>query len=568
MAITFSYVKRFAAGAVFGIYIAYLLYFLNPQLNIDPGTILTAAGVYAAICGLLFGTLLWLLRWLRVRLFGRGTAAQYGFGNIVAAATISATTFWVHLELFRIYLPRGAVRVLSKATILLFCTAFVLFILWLFERTSSKRNSRTIFIAGTIVVLTSAFLLYERRDGYRDTSKEVVYAEVRPDVADRPVIVVAIRSLPYDWIIDGVGEGILPHFEHAMASSFATRVEPFRTTSPKALWASLATGQLPYRHGVTGRYSYRTALSRNGESYSLLPTGIGFRAWGLIPPVKRLSAQLPAGDSLALWSCYEKMGLPSHVVNWPGTFPARSTISTIVSDRAVRVAVSAGSISPASATQLAAVGPPLIPPQVAGRMDLLRGRQRSQLSASIVSDVRAVEIAKKLRAAQPAPLTVIALNSLGDIVDITGGSRNSLPARGGAAGEAVRGGLILIDRLIADLRASDPTALLVIVSPTAPQPPPLPLGVVSISETLHDISDPGANNGLLLIDGADVTYRPNPRPIEVVDVVPTILYAASLPLARDLDGDVITEAFDESLLRKKGVTYIASYRAEHFFVRH
>src|SRR4029078_6513579 len=86
-----------------------------------------------------------------------------------------------------------------------------------------------------------------------------------------------------------------------------------------ALWASLATGKLPYRHGVTGRFSYRTPL--NGadpaERFLLLPSGVGVRAWGLMPPVKRISAQLPAGDAMPLWSMFERVSFGAAVINWP-----------------------------------------------------------------------------------------------------------------------------------------------------------------------------------------------------------------------------------------------------------
>ena len=83
-----------------------------------------------------------------------------------------------------------------------------------------------------------------------------------------------------------VSSAFLP--DRATESAYFTRLEPFRTSSPKSLWASLATGKLPYRHGVTGRFSYRTPLNRN-DPFLLLPSGVGFRAWGLVPPVERIS---------------------------------------------------------------------------------------------------------------------------------------------------------------------------------------------------------------------------------------------------------------------------------------
>src|SRR5258708_5620314 len=71
MPIRWAYLKRVLAGAIFGLYIANLLYFLNPQIDITPGRLATVTIVYSLICGVLFGSVLWLLRALRVRIFGK-----------------------------------------------------------------------------------------------------------------------------------------------------------------------------------------------------------------------------------------------------------------------------------------------------------------------------------------------------------------------------------------------------------------------------------------------------------------------------------------------------------------
>ncbi|MEA2344212.1 MAG: hypothetical protein QOF63_2381, partial [Thermoanaerobaculia bacterium] len=41
MPIRWAYLKRVLAGAIFGLYIANLLYFLNPQIDITPGRLAT-----------------------------------------------------------------------------------------------------------------------------------------------------------------------------------------------------------------------------------------------------------------------------------------------------------------------------------------------------------------------------------------------------------------------------------------------------------------------------------------------------------------------------------------------
>src|SRR4028118_1045138 len=149
MPIHWGYLKRVLAGAIFGLYMAHLLYFLNPQVDITPGRLATVTLGYGRTCGLLFGSMLYGLRVLRVRLFGRPDAYRtHGFGFVVFAAFFSAFIYWMHLNLVQIYLPRGAVRILSKATNVITVTAFVLLALWVLQRNADRRTSRAIFVIG------------------------------------------------------------------------------------------------------------------------------------------------------------------------------------------------------------------------------------------------------------------------------------------------------------------------------------------------------------------------------------------------------------------------------------
>ena len=45
----------------------------------------------------------------------------------------------------------------------------------------------------------------------------------------------------------------------------------------------------------------------------------------------------------------------------------------------------------------------------------------------------------------------------------------------------------------------------------------------------------------------------------LVDVMPTLLYAMGLPIARDLDGKVLTGAFENAFLARRPLTFVPSY---------
>lgn len=555
-----SYLKRFFAGAVFGLYMAYLLYFLNPQLEVTPLTIAVAVVVYATICGVLFGSALWLLRVVRVRVFGRGenAATRHGFGAAVGSVALCAALYWAHLALLRIYLPRGAVRILSKATVLIAATAFLLFILWLIERNASRAASRAILLAASVLVLISALLLYQRREGYRTSEEEVGRTELSSVAAPRPLIVVAIRNLPYDWLLTIIGEESLPNIQMMHSSGFASRIEPFRTTSQKAIWASLATGQLPNRHGVTGRFSYRTLLNRENERFSLVPSAVGFRAWGLIPPVERISAQLPAGESIPFWRFFENVGVDSVVVNWPGTDRAEGGAAALVSDRDIRHGARRDEKHAARIARLRSTT--TIPAAVEARISALPVRLRGEVRARMAEDVIATRVALELRSESAARVTVVTLNGLADAAERLQIRGNDVPERGSRNGDAVRAHLALLDTLLGEIRDSDADATIVIVSPCAIVPPSLPVSVAGLLQLAGDLDDPGRNDGFVVFSGKHFVQRANPAAGEVIDIVPSLLYAAALPLARDLDGKILTEAFDEIHLRETPMSMIPSYR--------
>lgn len=566
MRLPLGLLKRLLAGVVFGIYIGYLLYFLNPQLPVSVGRIVAACTLYGLICGIFVGGGLWLARLTRIRLFGRDSLPPrlQGFGMVAFAVFLAGLVYWYHLSVFRIYLPTGAVRVLSKATTLVAATAFVLFVLWLFDRTSTARRSAVILVCGGGVVLLSAVLLYQRRDGYRSEVRDIVRAELSREAGERPMTVVAVRSLSQDWLLKLEGEGYVPTFAALSARGYRTRIVPFRSSSPKALWASLATGQLPARHGVTGRFSYRMILSRGDEAFSLLPGGVGFRAWGLVPPVERVSAQLPAGDSVPFWTAFTKAGSPAAVVNWEGARPATTLAGAVVSDRWIeQFDLSPGEVAPADIAEL-----PLsreIPRDLLLRIAPLPDTVRASVIKAMANDTRAADVLLTVRDRTNPLLRVVALNGLADTITALALSDHELPGPGSPEGVALRAHIELIDRLLSEL--SLPTdQLVVVVSPSGSTTPAIPGSFTAAQTFIDDRVDPGRGDGFVILSGPPFRPRANPPSASIVDVVPTLLYGAGLPIARDMDGAIIIDAFDEETGGLRSVSLIPSYEAQRIIV--
>jgi hypothetical protein len=531
--IRWAYLKRVLAGAIFGLYIAHLLYFLNPQVDIAPARLVFVTLVYSLMCGLLFGTALWLLRIARVKFIGRPAEGEYrahGFGFVVLAAFIATANYWIHLMVFRDYLPVGAVRVLGKATNVITATAFALLILWFLERNADRRGSRIVFISGVLLIAISSFFLYQRRESYREEKRNVVVANIGTVAGKRPIILVAIRNLPYDWILTMSGEGILPNFDSTMKSAYVTRLEPFRTTAWMALWASLATGKLPYQHGVTGRFSYRTPLSRSdpSERFLLLPRGVGFEAWGL--PVRRFSAQLPSGDALPIWGAFQRLSMRAEVINWlPTAMPPLPAPGAALAQR------------------FNGTG--------AARQGILEGLSADLAAVARANDDRAFD------------LRVVELDGFSAAQRALHIFTNDLPPRSSMKGEALRAYAEQIDRMIASIMLRNPDHLVVVCSPSGVVPPAVPSTIWSLAVQAIRNDDPGADDGFLLLAGPGVAHKTKPEPASVVDIVPTVLFAADLPIGRDMDGRVLTDAFGDDFLRQTKISAIQTYEAEHLVVR-
>jgi hypothetical protein len=71
----------------------------------------------------------------------------------------------------------------------------------------------------------------------------------------------------------------------------------------------------------------------------------------------------------------------------------------------------------------------------------------------------------------------------------------------------------------------------------------------------------GAPDGVVLALGDGVRPGAVVRGASVLDITPTVLYLMGLPVARDMEGRVLTEMLDEEFTRTHPITYIPSYES-------
>ena len=70
-----------------------------------------------------------------------------------------------------------------------------------------------------------------------------------------------------------------------------------------------------------------------------------------------------------------------------------------------------------------------------------------------------------------------------------------------------------------------------------------------------------APDGFLLAVGDGVKPGTAPRDASILDVAPTILYLMGLPVARDMEGRVLTEIVEEDFARAHPLSFIPSYES-------
>jgi hypothetical protein len=344
------------------------------------------------------------------------------------------------------------------------------------------------------------------------------------------------------------------------------------------------TGRLPRDHGVRSGSTYR--LRASDSDWTLLPkatlVGVLERA-GL---VSRRPAASTSRRCRALWNVLDAFGMPSGLVRVWGTQPPEAIRGFVVSpyfhllrDDPARAAgtvfprdlqaeiaaraVGARDLDPALLADLADPAPP-------ATTALEDPRLRALAEDALAPDVTYARAAEVLRRAYSPSLLVVSTHGY----DLAGHVfyRYAHPEAFGDVGsaEARRYGRVLeryaalaerwVDEIGRDLGPED---VLVVVSGYGLAPTPLWRRLVGTltGTAVGAASHGGAPDGVLLVAGGGIRPGAVPQNASVLDVAPTLLYLLGLPVARDMEGRVLTEILDPAFARQHPVTFIPSYES-------
>jgi predicted AlkP superfamily phosphohydrolase/phosphomutase len=287
----------------------------------------------------------------------------------------------------------------------------------------------------------------------------------------------------------------------------------------------------------------------------------------------------------ALWNALNAFGIPTGIVRLWGTFPPERVQGFMLSNTFHLLsrdpARAAESLHPrdllpevrARVVDPADVDPALVSEFVDLSVEVPGDRlpwRRELVERALAPDLTYQRAGSVLRAAYDPPFFATYFYGL----DVVGHAfmRYAAPDRfGNVRPDEVRRYGRVLDRYVALVsqwvgeyaRGLRPGEVLIVVSGYGMEPVPLWRRVAEAVQgnAFRSGSHTGAPDGFFMAVGDGVKAGATLRGASVLDVAPTILYLMGLPVARDMEGRVMTEILDEEFTRAHPVTFIPSYES-------
>lgn len=557
----YPHVIAFLLGALAGTQVTGLLFFLNPHLPFDPIPVLSGVGFY----GLLLGTISFALTFPLLRRPGTRTDHWFPIG-LTAVLTAAGLGAWIHASYFAFYLPPGINRRLLKAAIWLSLAAVICFYTAWIHRVRRRPYGHRSGILFGLMAVASIYVVMERREAFRPSLRPTP----RPTTfqgSQRPQLyVVGIEAATLDAILPLEEQGRLPFFSKLLREGSYSRVISLHPTRREALWTTLTTGKNPFRHGIVGDRVYGAPFLTRNMMLNLLPLGVGFEHWGV-----RGEGEPIDGDARrvrALWEILSRLSIPTALVGWPLTSPS-SAAQVVLSDSFFE---SQGQIEHPQPAELAErarlfhIQVDEIDPALASPF----GSQPPEpVLQALAQDLWRKDLGLFLHEQDPqTEAFFLALPGLAEMSRRYFGGFSAVQFKGAQdpeseqASQLISAYYMFLDDLLGELweRLSDPRLLVVVSTRGAegPQGWREARRLLLRKPAIEGYLDAGSD-GVLMLLGEGVQAGIMPRPADLVDLVPTLLYGLGLPIARDLDGAVLTHAFETGFLARQPLIFLPSY---------
>lgn len=550
-------------GLLLGAQLAGLIFYLNPDLPFSAGPILSGFARY----GLVVGTAS-LVAHLPLLIARRERARRFLPWALAISFAAAAWLDGLHASRFAYFLPPGINDRLIKTAIWLGLAALIAFYTALLHTLHRRPYGARSRWGLAFLSLLSLVVVIERREAYRSRPAPLARPAFVEQGARPRLWVVGVEGATLDAILPLAGAGRLPFFATLLREGSYARLATLEPTRREALWVTLATGKLPFQHGVTGWRVYPAPYFCAGCMLRLLPTGIRFGDWGLFGERGQLEPD-HARRSLALWEVLGRLGIPSGVVGWPRSRAGGSGELFVVPERLFVANRAGGPGWPREVESL--VTKLRSGAEARAREPLVRFPEssRSYIARSLAADRWRAEVAFALFRDHPdVEATFLLLPGLGEASRRSFGGFSAVQFDGSRRRQARQASDELaayysaLDGLLASIwRLEDRPRILAVVSvhgTRTAQGWERLWGGVATSRTIEGHFQ-GAPDGALLLYGEGVRRGALLSGARLVDTAPTLLYALGMPLARDLDGRLLTGAFEPGFLARNPVTFLPSF---------
>jgi hypothetical protein len=500
---------------------------------------------------------------------------------MLASTTVAAGLYWLNLLSYRHSIPVESLRGLFASAVVISSVALLLFAVGLDSLLFPVRGRA---ISAVLVVLAPAAAV-------------TLPLALRPVPAapPRPVPVSTETVAPVRRItligLDGLGprqiaeasvDDAVPAFARGQKRGAFGSLATLRPTEGPPIWTTIFTGRLPRDHGVKSFATYR--LRGSPTVYELLPKG------ALVSLLERSGLVVTAPVTADARRCrsvadaLDAFGISTGLVRIWGTHPAERRHGFVLSPYFHVLADgprAAEALSPpdllgevrARVVRAADLDPALvagfIEPKDAGTPEPARLRA-DLLERALGPDLTYRRAGELLRSTYDPPFFATYAYGL----DVVGHSylRFARPDRFGdvSALDVRRYGRVL-DRYTAlvgqwmgeAMQALRPGEVLLVVSAYGMEP--VPLWRRLLAGLLGDRQTSGthanAPEGFLMAVGDGIRPGVVLHGVSVLDLAPTILYLSGLPVARDMEGRVLTEMLEDDFARAHPVTFIPSYES-------
>lgn len=548
-------------GLLAGAHAANQLFFLNPDLPFAPRTLARVGLVYAAIGGLL--SLLLLTPVTRGRLDRAKALLPWTITFVLA---VIAITDFVFASRYSYYLPPGISRRMIKAALWLTLVSLVFFYTALLHTLHRRPYSPRSRWGLTLLALTSIYVMAERREAFNPfTGPAPLPSAV--ELEQRPTLyVVGLGGASLDAILPLATQGRLPFFARLLEEGVYARPKSLAPVQGEALWTTLATGRLPYKHGIVSNQVFPAGLVAQDGWVSMLPTRIGTLLWDTLTTPKLIDAT--HRKTVAAWDVLERFRFETGLVGWPVSDPVPEEGSFGFSHRYFQGYFRAPMAQPGELAErgvLFRVNPeeidPLLLEDLGDRVpyaflqDLAEDLWRESLTMFLLEQQQEA----RAHFIMLPGLARVSSRNFGGFATVQFSGNQREPYLGAA--RRLTAYYRHLDQFLAALweRDSGPK-ILAVVSAYGFEAPEgwRRLRALMTGRRTNGLYQQ-APDGLFVMVGDGIKQGEFLENVELVDIMPTLLYSLGFPIARDLDGQVLTGAFSSSFLRRNPLTVVPSY---------